>query len=327
MICIKGKNVLVTGGAGFIGSHLVDKLLELKANKVIVVDNFLVGKKENLANAASKYKNLIIIKDDARHFGVMQSIIEKENIDVVYNLATIALNYSFINPLDAYMVNVEIANTLLELLKIGAYKTLIHSSSSEAYGTAQYSPMDENHPMNPTTPYAAGKAAADLMIMSFYNVLDLDISIIRPFNNYGPRQNDQLLAAVIPITAKRIFDGEKPAIEGSGEQTRDFIYVGDTVRAFIMAYENEKSRGKIINLGSGIETSIKELIMEICAFYKYDGEIEYRPGRKADVKRLCASADLSKKILGFTPEVGIKEGLEKTLKWYKNNKSTMSNEG
>ena len=318
MPSIKGKNILVTGGAGFIGSHLVDKLLESGAGKVVVVDNFLVGKKENLAEAESKYSNLVVYKDDARHFGVMQAIIEKEKTEVVYNLATIALNYSFFNPLDAFMVNVEIANTLMELLKIGAYKTLIHSSSSEAYGSVQYSPMDENHPLNPTTPYAGGKAAADLLVFTMYKVLDLDVAIIRPFNNYGPRQNAEgQLAAIIPLTAKRILDGERPYIEGTGEQTRDFIYVGDTVRAFIMAYENEDSRGKIINLGSGIETPIKILIDEIGAFFDYKGEIDYHPARKSDVMRLCACSDLAKKTLGFTPEVGLKEGLKDTLNWYK----------
>jgi len=322
MLSIKGKNVLVTGGAGFIGSHLVDKLLEKGAARVVVVDNFFLGKEENLAESKAKYPNLVIYRDDARQFGVMQAIISKEEIEIVYNLATIALNYSFFNPLDAYKVNVDIANTLLELQVTGAFKTLIHSSSSEAYGTAQYSPMDENHPMNPTTPYAAGKAAADLLVMSFYNVLDLDIAIIRPFNNYGPRQNDLQLAAIIPLTAKRIFEGQKPVVEGTGEQTRDFIYVGDTVNAFIKAYENEKSRGQIINLGSGKEISVNDLIGKICDYYHYDGEIERKPGRKADVKRLCASSDLAKKLLDFEPEMGFDEGLVETLDWYEKKRKT-----
>jgi UDP-glucose 4-epimerase len=315
---IKGKNVLITGGAGFIGSHLADKLLEAGVNKLVIVDNFFLGNMENLQYAVDNYDNIVIYRDDARKFGVMHSIIEKEEIEVVFNLATIALNYSFFNPLDAYMVNVEIANTLLELLKLGQYKTLIHSSSSEAYGTALYSPMDESHPLNPTTPYAAGKAAADLMVQTFYNVLDMDIAIIRPFNNYGPRQNDKQLAAIIPLTARRIQNSEKPVIEGTGAQTRDFIYVEDTARAFILAYENLASRGKVINLGSGIETPIKALIDTICGYYDYTGEIEYRPERKADVKRLCASAKLAKELLNFQPQVSLEEGLSKTLDWYAN---------
>ncbi len=313
---IEGKNVLVTGGAGFIGSHLCDELLAQKAGKVICVDNFFLGKQENISEAGAN-ENFVLYRDDCRHFGVMQSIMEKENVEVVFNMATIALNYSFFNPFDAYMVNVEIANTLLELLKMGAYKTLVHTSSSEAYGTAQYSPMDENHPTNPTTPYAAGKAAADLMIHSFYKVLGLDISIVRPFNNYGPRQNSiGSLAAIIPATARRIREGKMPIVEGDGEQTRDFIYVKDTVRALILAYEKEESRGKIINLGSGKDISINNLLGLICDYYGYTGEWEHRPSRTSDVRHLCANTRMADDILGFKPEVGFEEGIRATLDWY-----------
>lgn len=313
---VHGKKILVTGGAGFIGSHLCDGLLKRGAEKVVCIDNFFLGKMENL-EFALKYDNFVLYKDDARNFGVLQAIMEREEIEVVFNMATIALNYSFFNPFDAYMVNVEIANTLLQLLKVGAYKTLIHTSSSEAYGTAQYSPMDENHPTNPTTPYAAGKAAADLMVHSFYKILDLDISIVRPFNNYGPRQNAEgSLAAIIPATAKRIYDGGKPIVEGDGEQTRDFIFVEDTVEGLILAYEKEESRGQIINLGSGKDISINELLKGICAYMNYSGEWEYRPERKSDVRNLCADSKKAKEILNFEAKVAFQEGIKKTLDWY-----------
>lgn len=316
MACIEGKNVLVTGGAGFIGSHLCDGLLARNAAKVVCVDNFFLGKMENLKET-SQWNNFVLYRDDARNFGVLQAIMEKEKIDVVFNMATIALNYSFFNPFDAYMVNVEIANVLLELLKVGAYKTLIHTSSSEAYGTAQYSPMDENHPTDPTTPYAAGKAAADLMIHSFYKVLGGDISIIRPFNNYGPRQNAQgSLAAIIPATARRIRKGEKPIVEGDGEQTRDFIYVSDTVRGLILAYEREESRGKIINLGSGKDISINTLLKGICDYMNYEGEWEHRPARTSDVRNLCADSQRARNLLGFEPQISFEDGIRMTLDWY-----------
>lgn len=318
MASIKNKNILVTGGAGFIGSHLCDGLLAGGAAKVVCVDNFFLGKMENLKDA-QEHDNFVVYRDDARNFGVLQAIMEKEQIEVVFNMATIALNYSFFNPFDAYMVNVEIANTLLELLKIGAYKTLIHTSSSEAYGTAQYSPMDENHPTDPTTPYAAGKAAADLMVHSFYKVLGLDISIVRPFNNYGPRQNAEgSLAAIIPATAKRIKEGGKPIVEGDGEQTRDFIYVSDTVRGLILAYEKEESRGKIINLGSGKDISINALLQGICDYMNYTGEWEHRPARTSDVRNLCADSARARMILDFHPQVNFNEGIKLTLDWYMN---------
>jgi UDP-glucose 4-epimerase len=317
MPVIKGKHILVTGGAGFIGSHLVDNLITAGAGRVVVVDNFFLGKEENLVKSIN---NIILYRDDAADLGSMNAIVKNEKIEVVYNLATIALNYSFFNPYTAYMVNVNIADTLLRLLKENAYKTLMHVSSSEAYGTALYSPMDEKHPLNPTTPYAAGKAAADLMIQSFYNVEPLDISIIRPFNNYGPRQNiDGHLAAIIPATARRIRNGEQPIIEGDGNQTRDFVYVSDTVRALLIAYEKEESRRKVINIGTGIELSIKALIKEICKYYGYRNSIDCRPARPADVMRLCASSELANDILCFTPDINFETGIKLTLDWYEEN--------
>ena len=319
MPSIKGKNILVTGGAGFIGSHLCDALLEKGAGKVVCLDNFFLGKMENIAEAM-EHENFVLYRDDARNFGVVEAIIEREGIEVVFNMATIALNYSFFNPFDAYMVNVSIANKLLELLKIGKYKTLIHISSSEAYGTAQYSPMDENHPTDPTTPYAAGKAAADLMVHSFAKVLPLDIAIVRPFNNYGPRQNAEgPLAGIIPATAKRLKNGGKPVIHGDGEQTRDFIYVKDTVRGLIMAYENENSRGQIMNLGSGKDISMNHLLQEICDYMGYKGEWEHHESRTSDVRKLCADISKARKLIGFEPEMPFEEGIKETLDWYMNN--------
>lgn len=319
MPSLSGKNVLVTGGAGFIGSHLCDALLAKGASKVVCVDNFFLGKMENIKEAM-EHDNFVLYRDDCRQFGVMQSIIAKEEIEVVFNMATIALNYSFFNPIDAYMVNVEIANTLMELLKVKAYKTLIHTSSSEAYGTAQYSPMDENHPTDPTTPYAAGKAAADLMVHSFSKVEDLDVAIIRPFNNYGPRQNAEgPLAGIIPVTAKRIKNGGRPVINGDGEQTRDFIYVKDTVRGLILAYENEKSRGKIINLGTGKDISMNALLSCICDYMGYKGEWDHLKDRPSDVRKLCANIDRARECLGFEPEMDFENGIKETLDWYMNN--------
>ena len=315
---INGKNVLVTGGAGFIGSHICDALLKEGAGKVVCVDNFFLGKEENISDAL-KDERFVLYKDDCRHFGVMQSIIEKERTDVIFNMATIALNYSFVNPLDAYMVNVEIANTLLELFKVGAFRTLIHTSSSEAYGTAKYSPMDENHPTDPTTPYAAGKASADLMIHAYSKVTGADISIIRPFNNFGPRQNaDGPLAGIIPITAKRIKNNEKPVINGDGEQTRDFIFVKDTVRALLLAYNNEASRGQIINIGSGTNISMNFLLTEICKYMGYEGEWEHQQERTSDVRNLCSDTKKARELLNFIPITPFEDGIRETLDWYKN---------
>jgi UDP-glucose 4-epimerase len=316
MRTLKGKTVLITGGAGFIGSHLAEGVLAAGASKVVVIDNLFVGK---LSNLESVRKDIIFYHDDAADLGTMEAIIRKEGVETVYNMATMALIYSFFNPRTAYMVNVKLADVLCRLLRNKEYETLVHMSSSEAYGTALYTPMDENHPLNPTTPYAAGKAAADLLIKSFCNMYDdFDAVIIRPFNNYGPRQNiDGSLAGIIPLTVRRIQNGEKPFVEGDGLQTRDFIYVSDTVRGLVAAYENERLRGEVINLGSGVETKIIDIIKAICTYVGHKGEIEYRPERVADVKRLCASSDKAKKLLGLESYIHFGEGITKTLNWYK----------
>ena len=309
-----GKTVLVTGGAGFIGSHLAEALLCRGVKKLVIVDNLFVGKMENLATIRDR---IVFYKEDASDLHTMEAIVRREGVQIVYNMATMALIYSFFNPHTAYMINVRIADVLIHLLRNGEYETLIHTSSSEAYGTALYTPMDENHPLNPTTPYAAGKAAADLLIKSLYNIYNLDVVIIRPFNNYGPRQNmDGPLAGIIPITAKRISNGEKPIIEGNGKQTRDYIYVSDTVKGLILSYEYDNVRGEIINIGSGIEYKIEDIVKRICELFHYTGGIEYTNERSADVKRLCASSEKAEKLLGFKPEIEFDEGIKKTMTWY-----------
>lgn len=320
---ITGKNILVTGGAGFIGSHLVDALIKEKPAKIVVVDNFFLGKRENLVDAKKIFKNLRIIDQDATDFESMKKIIAKEKIDIVYNLATKALEYSFVDPDDAFMVNVNLASVLLRLLMEKKYKTLIHCSSSEAYGTIARGSLSENHALCPETLYAAGKAAADLMVRSYYKAYKLDIATIRPFNNYGPRQNEGAYAAVIPITIKKILSGQKPVLYGDGNQTRDFIYVEDTVKSMIDIYKNKETRGKEINVGSGKEVKIKDLIELVTKELGYKGEITRKPKRIADVARHKSDINLAKKIIGFKQDFTFVSGMKKTIEWYKNKSNTV----
>ena len=313
---MKDKSILVTGGAGFIGSHLVDALLARGASAVVVVDNLFLGSMENLASA-QRSARVHFYREDAAELSAMEHLIAEHRVEVVFNLATKALLYSFANPEGAYMVNVEIMRTLLYLQRKGAFQTLIHCSSSEAYGTAQIFPMAESHPYVPATPYAAGKAAADLMALSYAHTFGNDLAIIRPFNNYGPRQNkDRGLEAVIPLTAARLMRGEAPIIYGDGEQTRDFIFVEDTVAGLLAAYEISASRGQVINLASGEELSIARVIKGVCAYFNYHGEIEYRAARPADVRRHRGDIQRAREVLWFEPKVSFEEGLKRTLDWY-----------
>ena len=200
---LKNKSVLVTGGAGFIGSHLVDRLVKEEPEKVIIVDNFFLGKQQNIEQVL-KNETVKLYYQDAAHYEKMLNIFEVEGVDVVFNLAVVPLLTSHELPKITCEDNINITLTVLELLRKDYYDTLIHCSSSEACGSAVTVIMDENHPLNPTTPYAASKAACDLLVRSYENTFGIDMSIVRPFNNYGPRQNEGSYAGVIPITIKRV---------------------------------------------------------------------------------------------------------------------------
>jgi UDP-glucose 4-epimerase len=312
---ISGRNILVTGGAGFIGSHLVDRLLREGAREVVVVDSLFTGDESNL-EAALKTGRAVFYCDDAELGTSLEYIFAAHKIDCVFNCATKALNYSFRNPANAFSTNVNVALNLLELQRRGLFTTLCHFSTSEVYGSAIYEPMDEAHPKNPTTTYAAGKAAADHAVESYVKMFDLDAYIVRPFNNYGPRQNYKgYLAGIIPITAWRILKGITPEMHGEGLQSRDFIYVNDTVDAVIKLH-SVTPKGESVNVSTENQICIRDLLQKICTEMDYHGEIVKMPERKSDVHCHSASNKKIKTMIDYslTP---FDQGLRETVAWYK----------
>lgn len=312
---LRGQTVLVTGGAGFIGSHLVDRLLADGAAHVVVVDNLFLGDEANLRAALATGK-ATFYRDDIEFATSLEYIFAKHSIDTVFNCATKALNYSFLNPANAFATNVTGVLNLLELQRAGRFKTLCHFSTSEVYGTAVYEPMDEKHPRNPTTTYAAGKAAADMAVESYVRMFEVDAFIVRPFNNYGPRQNHKgMLAGIIPLTAWRLLNGIAPEIHGTGQQSRDFIYVSDTVDAVVKLYDVMPA-GDNINISTDNQITVEQLIHRICDYFGYTGEIPRKEARKSDV--LCHNASNARvqALIDYqlTP---FDTGLAQTLAWYR----------
>ena len=312
---INDCKVLIVGGAGFIGSHLVDQVLQQGAKEVVVIDNLFTGSERNLKSAL-KSGRVHFYKEDAEFASSLSYIFNNHAIDVTFNCATKALNYSFINPANSFSTNVNVVLNLLELQRSGTFETLCHFSTSEVYGSALYEPMDEVHPKAPTTTYAAGKAAADLAVESYVRMFDLDAFIVRPFNNYGPRQNYHgPLAGVIPKTAKRIFDGESPEIHGDGLQTRDFIFVSDTVKAVVDLYQ-KLNKGEAVNISTNNQKRIADVIQLTANKLGYEGKISKKSGRNADVDHHIGDNQKIHKLIDFH-QTDFNAGLAETIKFYK----------
>ena len=314
---LRGKNVLVTGGAGFIGSHLVDRLVREEPANLVVVDNFFLGREENLSAAHAACPDLKVLRLDASDLAAMHEVARAERIEVVFDLAVIPLPTSLRYPVWTIATNVGIATTFCELARWGDIGTLIHCSSSEAYGTAQYVPMDEAHPQAAITPYAASKAAADQVVLSYWRTFGIDAAILRPFNNFGPRQNPGTYAGIIPIVVQRVAQGLPVEIHGTGEQTRDFIFVRDAAEAFVQVYEQPATRGRLINIATGHETSINDLVARLLHVLGVpDHPIVFTAPRPGDVLRHCGDIRLFRELCDLAPDVIADEALHETVEWY-----------
>lgn len=314
---IQGKRVMVTGGAGFIGSHLVDLLIEQGAAEVTVLDNFFLGKEANLQAARAAMPDLRVLDVDASdHDALRQAFAKAGPVDIVFDLAVIPLPTSLEQPQFCFDTNVRITSELCELLREQRYSTLVHFSSSEAYGSARTVPMSEDHPLDPLTPYAASKAASDHLVRTYAATFNVDALVVRPFNNYGPRQNDQQYAGVIPTLLRCAQEGRVFTVFGDGLQTRDYIYATDTARAALELYSCPEARGRVVNLGSSQEISMLELKTRIEAILGREIPFEHRSPRPGDVRRHLADTTLLRELIDFKPRVSLDEGLRKTVEYY-----------
>ncbi len=318
---LKSGVVLVTGADGFIGSHLTETLVRLG----YTVKAFTYYNSFNswgwLDNCANDVKgNFEVIPGDIRDpYGVRKAV---QGADVVMHLAAlIAIPYSYNSP-DAYVeTNIRGTLNLLQAARDYEVSKFIHTSTSEVYGTAQFVPITEGHPLQGQSPYSASKIGADQIAHSFYSSFDLPVATVRPFNTYGPRQS---LRAVIPTIITQIASGMNKIKLGATKPTRDFSFVQDTVDGFVASIECKAAVGNVINLGSNFEISIGDTVSEISRLMGVDIMIESDNNRKrpdgSEVERLWADNTRARDILNWSPKfeglTGFQRGLQKTIEWF-----------
>ena len=308
------KNILVTGADGFIGSHLTE-ILSKKGYNVKALSQYNSFNNWGWLEHVSCKNDIQILSGDIRDPYYCKSI--TKDVEIIFHLAAlIAIPFSYL-ALDSYIeTNIKGTLNICQAARENGVSRLIHTSTSEVYGTAQYVPIDEKHPLQPQSPYSASKIAADVMAMSFYNSFDLPVTIVRPFNTYGPRQSAR---AVIPTIISQIASGKKKIKLGDPSPTRDFNYVQDCCRGFVMLAESEKTIGETINIGSNSEISIGDIFNLIKELMSSDASLiideqRNRP-KKSEVFRLYCDNKKIRELVSYEPKVDIRDGLMKIIKW------------
>ncbi len=303
-------NILVTGGAGFIGSHVVDAYIELGHN-VVVVDNLSTGSIENLNPNAKFYQ--LDIRDDK-----VEGIFKLEKIDVVnHHAAQMDVRKSVEDPIYDADVNIIGSLKLLQFsIKYGVKKFIFASTGGAIYGEQDYFPADEEHPTRPLSPYGVAKLTVEKYLYFYKEVHGLNYVALRYANIYGPRQNPHGEAGVVAIFTSKMLKGEQPIINGDGFQTRDYTYVGDVVRANVLALNYDKS--DIFNIGTGLETDVNTLFHKLKSLTGANCEEFHGPAKPGEQRRSVISYDKIYKTLGWKPEVSLDEGLRLTVEFFKN---------
>lgn len=311
----KNKNILITGADGFIGSHLTQMLVKQGANvKALSLYNSFNywGWLEDI----DCLESIEVLNGDIRDPHYCKHI--TKNIDIVFHLAAlIAIPYSYVAPSSYVDTNINGTLNIVQASRENGVSRVIHTSTSEVYGTAQYVPIDEKHPLQAQSPYSASKISADAMAMSFYNAFDLPLTIARPFNTYGPRQSAR---AVIPTIITQIANGMKEIKLGDVTPTRDFNYVEDTCHGFLELAKSDKTIGEIVNIGSNFEISVGDTLNIIKDIMNSDVKFitdnqRIRPD-KSEVFRLWCDNSKLRELTGFEPKYSIEEGLRKTVEWF-----------
>lgn len=306
--------ILVTGADGFIGSHLTEMLLE-EGHQVVALSQYNSFNYWGWLDGIS-HPNLQVVTGDVRDPHYCKYI--SKDIDIIYHLAAlIAIPYSYTAP-DSYVdTNVKGTLNICQAAKENGVKRVLVTSTSEVYGTAQYVPIDENHPKQPQSPYSASKIGADAMAMSFFNAFELPVTIVRPFNTYGPRQSAR---AIIPTIISQIAGGAKQIKLGDLTPTRDFNFVKDTCRGFIQLASCDAAIGEEVNIASNYEISMRDTLELIAKIMKSDvqfveDEQRLRPA-KSEVFRLWGDNTKIKGLTGFEPAYSIEKGLTETIEWF-----------
>jgi dTDP-glucose 4,6-dehydratase len=318
---LKGARLLVTGAGGFIGSYLVERLAEIGARVRCLVHYNSRNETGNLKFINKSFlNNLEIVWGDIRDpYFVSEAV--KDCRTVFHLAALIAIPYSYRAPHEFLATNIFGTMNILEACRLHGINRLVHTSTSEVYGTARYVPMDELHPIQGQSPYSASKIGADKLVESYYCSYGLPVVTIHPFNTYGPRQSQR---ALIPAIVAQLLTGKKQLVLGSIDPVRDFTFIEDTVRGFLLAAVIDNLEGETINLGTGKGISVKELVYKLGLLCEVKAQIKSDEQRmrpdKSEVLKLISSNEKAALRLGWKPKIKLDDGLRTVIKFIKNNK-------
>jgi UDP-glucose 4-epimerase len=321
---IRGKNILVIGGAGFIGSHVVDKLLNHDIGKVIIYDNFVRGTADNIENALKDPRVRVFeIGGDILQTDILNAAVKES--DMVIHLAALWLLQCHEYPRAAFEVNIKGTYNVLEACKENNIERLIYSSSASVYGDAVEIPMTEQHPFNNKTFYGATKIAGEAMMRAFFHRYGVNYCGLRYMNVYGPRQDYKgTYIAVIMKILDNLDQGKPPIVYGDGSQSYDFIYVEDAANANVCALKSD-SVDQFYNVGKGVKTSIKELTELLLKIYNSDLKIQFMPEGQTFVTNRIGSTEKAEREIGFKAVVELEEGLKNLIQWRKLHKQKFQN--